>query len=223
MAKIKVTTPKGELHWVFITGEGSLNTLNDKLEYKATLVLPTDSAECTELKTKYDDLWNNSPEKKAYDEAYAAAKPAMQAKMEFHPGYSVVLDSNDQPTDKTQFRFKTGTTFAPKAGEEVGKPVKIQVYNAKTRKIDLGDIKIGNESIGRVSATVMSYFKATNAGVSGYLSSIQLIKLVEYVDNEFENEDGGYEGPDEADYAGGEDYNETPQSSTPVEETPEGL
>jgi hypothetical protein len=219
MAKSKVTTPKGELHWVFIDGEGSLNELNDTYEYKATLLLPTDSQECKDLQAKYDKLWEESADKKAYEQAYAEAKPAMQAKMEFHKGYSEVLGDDDKPTGKTQFRFKTGTTYKPKKGEEEGKPVKISVYNAKAKKVNLGDVKIGNGTIGRISGTLSSYFKATNAGVSGYLSSIQIINLVEYVDNEFEEEEG-YVGPDE-------DENEfTGQADVPdvdTDEAPEGV
>jgi len=217
MAKQKITTPKGELHWVFIDGEGSLNDLNDQYEYKATLVLDADSNECKELQAKYDTLWENSADKKKFDEDYANAKPALQAKMEFHKGYSEVLDDDEQPTGKVQFRFKTGTTYKPKKGEEVGKPVKIVVYNAKAKKIDLGDTKVGNGTIGRIAGTISSYYKATNAGVSGYLSSIQIIELVEYVDNEFEEEEG-YTGEDEPsnEFTG----NETPDVT---EDTPEGL
>jgi hypothetical protein len=217
MAKVKVTTPKGELNWVFVDGEGSLNDLTDSYEYKATLVLPADSQECKDLQAKYDALWENSADKKAYEQAYAEAKPAMQAKMKVHKGYSEVLDDNDNPTGNIQFRFKTGTTYAPKKGEEVGKPVKIGVYNAKAKKINLGDIKIGNGTIGRISGTLSTYFKATNAGVSGYLSSIQIINLVEYVDNEFEEEDG-YVGPDENEFSGQDEVPEVNQ-----DEAPEGV
>jgi len=225
MAKIKITTPKGELSWVFIDGEGSLNDLNDKYEYKATLTLEDTSPDCIALKKKYDDLWDTCAEKKAFDTAFESAKPAVQAKMEFHKGYSPVLDDDEQETGKTQFRFKTSTTYAPKAGQEVGKAVKVTVYNAKAKKVELGDTKIGNESIGKIAGTIASYYKATNAGVSGYLSSIQLIKLVEYVDNEFEEEEG-FTGEPDNEFTGNEatsDPEPSPELPESTEPTPEGL
>jgi len=190
MPKLRVTTPKGELQWVFISGEGSFNELSDKYEYKATLRLPIESPEAIAFKQKLIDLWENSEEKKAYDEAFAKAKPAMQAKFEIHPGYTIVEDDNGNPTGFIDFKFKTNTEFETKKGAQA---TKIDVYNAQAKKVDIGDTKIGNGSIGKIAGTAITWQRADGGGVSLYLSSIQIIKLVEYVDNEFgEEEDGDF-------------------------------
>jgi len=188
MAKTRVTTPKGELNWVFINGEGSYNELAEKYEYKATLTMPIDDHEAQAFKQKLDELWENSQEKAQYEKAFAEAKPAMQAKFEIHPGYVIDEDDHGNPTGTISFRFKTNTEFETKKGV---KQAKIDVYNAQAKKVDLGDTKIGNGSIGRISGTAMTWYRAQAGGVSLYLSSIQVIKLVEYVENEFTAEEDG--------------------------------
>ena len=190
MGKIKLTTPKGSLQWVFIDGEGSYNDLSEKFEYKATLRLPTDSDEAKALMQKLDTLWAESKEKVEYDKAYEEAKPALQAKFEFHKGYTILEDDDGVPTGDVDFRFKTGTHFKSKVEGELGKPVKIQVYNAQAKKVELGDTKIGNDSIGRISGSAISWARAKmgSAGISLYLSSVQIIVLEEYTQNDFEDE-----------------------------------
>lgn len=210
MAKKKFTTPKGELSWVFIEGEGSFNDLSDKFEYKATITLSAEVA--APLITMCDELWANSAEKKKYDEAFETAKPAMQAKFEMHKGYREELDEDDNPTGNYEFRLKTNTSFETKKGEE--KPTVIDVYNAHAKKVSMGDTKIGNGTLGRLSGTALSWYKSNAGGVSLYLTSIQVLKLEEYVENEFEDEGEGYDGSDteENEFTGVDDV---PENSEP--------
>jgi hypothetical protein len=216
MAKINVTTPKGELSWVFITGEGSFNELAEKYEYKATITFPADDPEALALKQKLDDLWENSPEKVKYDKAYEEAKPAVQAKFEQHKGYVFDEDDHGEPLGTISFRFKTNTEFETKKGT---KQTVIPVYNALAQKVDIGDTKIGNGTIGRISGTAMSWYKGQAGGVSLYLKSIQIIKLVEYKENEFTAEEGGefVSATTENEFTG------VPVQEDSAEQSPEGV
>jgi hypothetical protein len=192
MAKSKIVTPRGKLSWVFIDGEGRLNELSDKHEFCATITMPKEEAQ--PLINKIHALWDSSREKKAYEEAIETAKPAMKKKFELRFGYKDVLDENEQPTGEVSFQFKTGTTFPD------GSPVVIRTRNARAKKVNLGDTKIGNGSIGKIGATISTYGKATNYGVGCYLSAIQILTLVPYREDDFEAEeveDGGFESVEE--------------------------
>ena len=51
-----VQSPIGDLEWVFITGNGKKDPQgNDR--FVASLVLPTDSDECTAFKAEIDTYW----------------------------------------------------------------------------------------------------------------------------------------------------------------------
>jgi len=192
MAKSKIVTPRGTLSWVFIDGEGKLNELSEKHEFCATVTMSKALAQ--PLIDNIHALWDSSREKKAYEDAMASAKPAMKQKFELRFGYKEVLDDADVPTGDVSFQMKTGTAFPD------GSPVKIRTYNARAKKVVLGDTKIGNGSEGKVSGTISTYGKATNYGVGCYLSAVQIMKLVPYTEDSFENEaeDGGFESVEES-------------------------
>ena len=107
-----------------------------------------------------------APILKAIEDVWAASgikKPMKSA------GYKT-----NEETGMLEFNFKTNETFAD------GTKKVVSVYDAKGRKVDLGDRLIGNGSRGRVNGTVAPYESGPNAGITLYLNSIQLTKFVEY-------------------------------------------
>ena len=102
--------------------------------------------------------------------------------------------------------FKTGTTWPD------GNPKEVKVYNAKGKKVALGDMKIGNNSEGRVGGMMDIYMNKSkagavlDAGVTLYLDKIQIAKLVEYTGGDepmdaMDDEDG-WSGPEEDTFEG---------------------
>jgi len=172
---VKIETVRGALEWLTISGEGRAN-MSGKLEYLATLVLDGEQAE--DLKAKIDAYWEeNKPAK--------FTRPAKSKGYYEHTEATGDVDENGKkvyaPTGKTAFRFKTGTTY------QDGKEKVIQIYNSKGNKVSLGDTSIGNGSIGRIKGAMGIYENknpktgvAIDAGVTLYLDSIMLLKLVEY-------------------------------------------
>lgn len=176
-----VTTPVGNLEWVFITGEGK-EDLQGNPTYTVSLVLEGDQAKV--LEEQINDFWEaNRPkgisEPKSLGFYAHTAKDAEGEKVE---------------TGKTAFVFKTGTTFPN------GNPKVIKVFNAKGAEVSLGDKKIGNESRGRVQGAMGIYEvqqkgRTLQAGVTLYLNGLQLTKFVEFVGgasfDAIEDEDAG--------------------------------
>lgn len=177
---LKIETTRGELEWAVISGEGKPN-MSGKLEYQVSLVLEGDAAE--DLKAKIDAYWDeNKPAK--------FSKPAKSKGYYEHKVPTGEVDEDGkkiyEPTGKTTFVFKTGTTYID------GKQKVIQIFNSKGNKVSLGDTKIGNGSIGRVKGAMGIYENknpktgiAIDAGVTLYLDSIMLLKLVEYAEAGF--------------------------------------
>jgi hypothetical protein len=72
------------------------------------------------------------------------------------------------------FTFKTGAVLKDGSRGSVG------VYDSKGAKVDLKDTLIGNGSKGRVKGQAAIYDAQTGSGVTLYLGSIQITKLVKY-------------------------------------------
>ena len=73
-----------------------------------------------------------------------------------------------------KFTFKTSAVFPS------GDPKEVTIFDAKAQRTKVTD-KIGNGSIGRVSGMASIYDAGVAArGVTLYLDSLQLIKLVRY-------------------------------------------
>ena len=88
-----------------------------------------------------------------------------------------------------EFSFKTNTTYAD------GKTKKIAVYNANAQKIELGDKRIGNGSLGAISGKMKGGSYKKEYSVSLYLNAVQLTKFEEYVgDAGFDAQEGDFEG-----------------------------
>jgi len=214
-------TPKGIINWCIISGEGKLN-MSGKLKYTTDLVLPTDSDEAKNLISFIDNIWEeNKPAK------WPAKRPPKSTG--YRPERRPVLDADgdkqygddgkviSELTGNTVFTFGTDTTYP--SGDEK----KIQVFNAKGNKVDLGSRKVGNGSEGRVAGAAGVYeivdpkSKAvSDAGVTLYLNSIQLTKFVAYSGEEQWDADEdaeGWTGEDESEGWEGESGEEVSKAT----------
>lgn len=201
-AIVKVVSPKGELRWVTITGEGVEN-MSGKLQYKADVILdPSNNEEHKKFIDKIDKFWNDN-------------KPKGFKKKPKSLGYyycDKVLDSDGNPTKdeedvfiynkdgKVSVSFKTSTTFPD------GKAKVVKTRNAKGSEVNLGETMIGNGSVGYLAGAMDIYTATTkqgaiqNSGVTFYLDEIKLTKLEVFEGanpfDECEDEDG-WTGEDE--------------------------
>jgi len=164
MSKQKFTSPRGELHWVNITGNGKPD-LNGKPKFSADLICtPEEAAPLVEL---IDQLWEEHRPK--------------GAKAPKSTGYKEMEDGN------IRFSFKTDTTYPS------GDKKEIKVYDAQAKQVQL-DSQVGNGSIGKVAGMAAVYDAGVAArGVTLYLDQCQIIHLKRYEGGaaEFEAEDDG--------------------------------
>ena len=181
--KKRVITPKGELLWVNIAGQGKENFDGDGMEYTATIVLTEEEAD------EFQDIVDEFYEKSGGRE-------------ETTPNKIIREDEDGRPV----VSFKTQTEFD-------GKQTHIKVVDGRNKEVHLPeDIGIGNGSIGKISGTLSYYSRKTTDGVSLFLNSVKLLKLVKYIpETGFEDdepEDGafsaddivsGYDGDDDGD------------------------
>lgn len=185
--KVPVKTPKGELMYVNISGQGKENYNGDGYEYTATVFVKKDDPKTIELVDQIDDLIGTIPKgkklkSKGYRPVWKNAEGNYFVPTSNREGGA---EEGDEETDLLAFAFKTGTTF------EDGKTKKINVFNASAGKVSLGDKKVGNGSIGYISGKMKRNENGPDISVSMFLNAIQLVKFVEYVD------DGGFEADEE--------------------------
>lgn len=197
----KFVSPKGELRWVTIVGEGVEN-MSGNLQYKADLVIADEEVKKA-FKAKVDAFWE-------------ANKPANFKKKPKSLGYmpcEKMLDDGGNPIKDEEDKyvydqdgpiaisFKTATTFPD------GKTKKVRVRNAKSALVELGDKTIGNGSIGYIAGAMGIYTNTVkgmvmDAGVTFYLDEIKITKFVERT---AANPFGSADEEDEADAWTGED------------------
>lgn len=151
------TSPKGNLKWAFISGDGR------KGKYSVAVVVP--EAQAKEAMTVIDTFWNENRPKKA--------KPRPKT-----TGYKYEEDDDTgAKTGNVLFSFSTGTTF-PSGDKKV---VKIFTAKAPVREVTLGSKKIGDKSLGRAMGSLAIYEYEGAFGTTLYLDAISLSKFVEYV------------------------------------------
>lgn len=163
MSKVveNITTPVGDLEWIFITGKGKKDP-NDKDRFVASVVLDKDSVLCKELISDIETFWADNKPKKAN-------KPKSL-------GFRELEDEEDNPTGRISFNFWTGIVF------QDGTRKVVQVFNAKGAEVALGSKRIGNGSRGRIKGAMGIYDTGPGAvGVTLYLNGIQLTKFVEFI------------------------------------------
>lgn len=201
-------TPKGELAWVVITGEGVEN-LSGQMQYKTDLILEPEgkNEEHDAFVKSIEDYWlsvkdtvpayKKNPKKKPKSLGVYPCDPLLDE------DGNVQKDEEDKtiydPNGRRALRFKTATTFPD------GTHKKVKTYNAKAKEVNLGDTRIGNGSIGRVAGAMDLYStKVGEAGVTLYLDKIMISKLVEMDDNAFEADEDGEFVDVENDFTGEE-------------------
>ena len=152
MSKIKITTPKGELKWASVTGAGKKD-LQGRDIFSVDIEMPYERAQ--PLVDEINALWESDKPKGAKDPKST--------------GYRVAEDGQT-----VKFTFKTSAVYPS------GDPKEVTIYDAKAQRTKVTD-KIGNGSVGRVSGMASIYDAGVAArGVTLYLDSLQLIKLVRY-------------------------------------------
>lgn len=182
----QIMTPKGMLEWVTITGEGKAN-LSGKLQYTANLVIdPLNIPEHAEVIKGIEKFWDeNKP--KGFKRKPKSIGVYLHDLIKDEAGEAVLDDDGKKQYKEDGLRylaFKTGTTY------KKGDPKIIKTFNAKGARVALGEKKIGNGSIGRISGAMGIYVNKDpkgniiDAGVSLYLDSIQITKLVEFTGSE---------------------------------------
>lgn len=166
---VKFTTPKGELRWVTITGTGKTD-LNGRQIFSADVVVTPENAEG--LVAEIEAYWEENKPK--------------GAKAPKSTGYKINDEGN------YVFTLKTATVYPS------GDDKKIDVYDARARRVELGDKRIGNGSEGRLSGAYSIYDAGVAArGVTMYLDAVQITKLVEYTgsSSQFDaDDDGDFDG-----------------------------
>lgn len=198
----KTVTPKSDLVWIKITGEGEEN-MSGKMQYLASIVLDPQNDEIHKAYiAKIDAFWEaNRPaeKRKAKSLGYYLNDPLLNkaGEKQYDEDDKLIKD----PDGKVLVTFKTGTTYPD------GKKKVIKIYNSKNKIVSLGDAIIGNGSVGCLSGAMGMYVnknnktkKITDAGVTIYLDAIQLIKFVEYTGGDAgfaSEEEEGFEGVDE--------------------------
>jgi hypothetical protein len=170
-----LTSPRGELRWVTISGKGKTD-LNGRDIYTADLIVSAEEAK--PLVDAIAELWESGKPKGAKDPKSTSYK---------------VLDDGTY-----KFVFKTSTKYPS------GDDKKISVFDAKARPTDLGDKRIGNGSIGRLAGAIAIYDAGVAArGVTAYLDSVQLLKLVEYSGGS-----NSFSADDDYEFSGGNAFDE---------------
>jgi len=188
--KQNIVTPKGELSWVTIAGQGKENFDGDGFEYTATITLSEDEAD--KLEDEIEDYYQKSG-----------------GRAESVPNKIFREDADGNPT----ITFKTQVVF------ENGKQSKVKTVDGHNKEFELPEeVGIGNGSIGKLSGTLSYFTRKSSDGVSFFLNSIKILKLEKYVaETGFEydeDEDGGFSADDlESGYNGdGEDVDDEPEA-----------
>lgn len=211
MSTKKFTSPKGELEWVTIDGEGKAN-LSGKMQYVANVVVGSEDPILDEIAEFFEENKPQGFKKAPKSTGIYEYKKATENKDE---DGKTIYETDET---KVSLSFKTDTHYPD------GTPKKIQLYNAKANKVELPKgVSIGNSSIGQISGAMGIYVNKTpngkavvDAGVTLYLNAIKISKLVEYEgegDN-FEPDDGDDEGwTGEEGWEGETSSEEEPKSS----------
>lgn len=163
--KQQVTTPKGQLSWVTISGAGSLSYDETYREYKASVELPIDCKFVSDAEQFYSECTSSE-----------------------HTCQTMGYSLKDEDNSKVIFTFKTRAKYPD------GSSVTVKVYNAKVKPVELGETLIGNGTIGALHGTMAYYRQGKKDGLTFYLRSVQIIELVEYGGTPDFEESEGFEG-----------------------------
>ncbi len=156
-AKESFTTPRGQLKWAFVTGDGR------KGKYSVVVSVP--EALAKEAIATIDNFWKDNRPKQS--------KPRPKT-----TGYKYEEDDETgERTGNVYFSMSTGTMFP--SGD--AKVIKLFTAKAPVREVQLGGKKIGEGSIGRGMGTLAIYEFEGSYGTTLYLDALSLSKFVEYI------------------------------------------
>jgi len=197
----KVNTPRGELQWVNIVGDGKEN-LSGKMQYVASIAFDPAIPAWKALMEQVDAFWAENRPKKIKKPKSTGFYPEMRKTDETDEDGEAIKE----PTGRMLLAFATGTTWPD------GSPSLVKTYNSKGKPVSLGTTKIGNGSIGEIAGSFDIYTAKAptggtiiDAGVTFYLNGIKISKLVEYEDEAgFDADDDDEEG-----WTGEEDFEST--------------
>lgn len=156
-AKEAFTSPKGNLKWAFITGEGR------KGKYSVVVSVP--EAEAKEAMDAIDLFWKENKPK--------GSKPRPKS-----TGYKYEEDEETgEQTGNVYFSFSTGTAFPS------GDPKIVKLFTAKKpiREVELAGQKIGDDSLGRAIGSLAIFEYEGTYGTTLYLDAISLSRFRPYV------------------------------------------
>lgn len=176
-----ITSPKGTLQYVQVTGQGKLDYDGKFYEFVASVKLGKKEAEAMYAEV-CDYFEENKPS------WFKGEKPSNKIKRKQDDGDFL-------------FQFKTKAEFEtedPETKKISVHKTKIGIINSKNKEVALPEGEgIGNGSIGRIKGTltIHSDRKKGTAGVSLWLNNVQVLKYVKYVpDTGFDiDEDGEFE------------------------------
>lgn len=161
----KVVTPVGVSQYAWLTQPDT--RFDPDGHFKVNLILDTDKA---------------APVIKAIEEnvakAMAMAKEKVKGKAvkDAPKPYFEELDSNEEPTGKTVFKFKTKAQITTKDGTLI--PNRVALFDSAG--VPLTDANVWSGSEMKVSAELIPYYTAmAGAGVSLRLRAAQITHLVE--------------------------------------------
>jgi len=174
----KVKTPKGELRYVFIDGEGRDQAMpgNDPhMQFVCSVVLEKDSEAHKNILAQIDEEWT------AYKTANGI-KPAVKPKTN---GIKPVLDKETgEETNDVLVTFKTNTVWPN------GNPQVVKVFDHKgndiTTAVHAADWSVGNGSTGVIHGTAQGNDVGGAQKVTLYLSAVQIATLTKYEGTEIE-------------------------------------
>lgn len=198
-------SPKGELFWTNIRGEGKEN-MSGKMQYVSTLVLENDQHPIVQ---ELEQFWEeNKP--KNFKKAPKTSGWYYYDAIKDEDGEFVLDEEGNKTFDKNgriALQFKTGTTFPDGKNKVVG------IYNAAGKPVQgITENIVGNGSIGKIKGAMGIYVNMTpngktivDAGVTLYLNAIQVSKLEKYTADagfDADEEHVGNDGWDENEWTG---------------------
>lgn len=172
-----LNSPKGELRWIFITGDGK-EDLNGNPRYSASIYFKKDDPEIKAFQKTAEAFWEANKPKGAKK----AKSIGVYIELKEKDSDKVTISSITQPYDKDEYVETGYVCINAWTGikNQDGSPKRVKTYNAKGSEVSLGSKTIGNGSIGRLGLMMGIYENGPNAGVTLYLNGIQLTKFVEY-------------------------------------------
>lgn len=172
-----INSPKGELRWIFITGEGK-EDLNGNPRYSASIYFKKDDPALKAFQKEVEAFWEANKPKTAKK----AKSIGIYLELEEKDSGKITISSITQPYDKDDYSetgFVCINAWTGIANQD-GSKKRVKTYNAKGSEVSLGSKTIGNGSIGRLGLVMGIYENGPNVGVTLYLSGVQLTKFVEY-------------------------------------------